>query len=161
MPKISALTEITQPAAGDYLPILDVSDTTQGSGGSTRKISNFNILTGSEIMKPTGSNDHTQINALITLINARGGGKLFLKAGTYDASTINVCSNLTIEGEGDATIIKKKINSNVHQFQFTDVDNVLLRNLQIDGNKTNQTGLAGKIINISTTGCNNLFFDNL
>lgn len=38
MAKISALTALTSPAAGDKIPIVDVSDTTQASTGTTKAI---------------------------------------------------------------------------------------------------------------------------
>lgn len=36
--KITGLTELTTPAVGDYLPIVDVSDTTDSAQGTTKKI---------------------------------------------------------------------------------------------------------------------------
>jgi hypothetical protein len=44
--KLSAETELTQgnPAAGDLLYIVDVSDTTDGAGGSSRKVQATNLL---------------------------------------------------------------------------------------------------------------------
>lgn len=41
--KITALTELTTPADGDFLPIVDVSDTTQAGSGTTKKIKKSNL----------------------------------------------------------------------------------------------------------------------
>ena len=45
--KISALTELTTPADGDKIPIVDVSDTTQAASGTTKFIQKSNLVTGS------------------------------------------------------------------------------------------------------------------
>lgn len=41
--KISELSQVSTPAAGDFLPILDISDTAQSVNGSTRKITVDNL----------------------------------------------------------------------------------------------------------------------
>ncbi len=46
-PKISALnsgTELTAPAIGDLLPIVDISDTTEATTGTTKPIRVDNLL---------------------------------------------------------------------------------------------------------------------
>ena len=45
--KISALTELTTPADGDKIPIVDVSDTTQAASGTTKFIQKSNLITSS------------------------------------------------------------------------------------------------------------------
>jgi hypothetical protein len=47
--KISALTELTIPAVGDWVPIVDVSDTTQAASGSTKKITKTNLFGGADL----------------------------------------------------------------------------------------------------------------
>jgi hypothetical protein len=42
---VSSLTELTTPATGDLIPIVDVSDTTMASSGTTKKITSANLLT--------------------------------------------------------------------------------------------------------------------
>ena len=45
--KITGLTELaTTPAGGDVVPIVDVSDTTQATSGTTKHISMSNLLGG-------------------------------------------------------------------------------------------------------------------
>lgn len=52
--KITALTELAvAPAAGDFVPIVDVSDPTDHASGTTKKISATNLLGGGAA--PTGS----------------------------------------------------------------------------------------------------------
>lgn len=41
---ISALTALTAPAAGDLVPVVDVSDTAQAASGSTRKVTMADLL---------------------------------------------------------------------------------------------------------------------
>jgi hypothetical protein len=43
--KISDLSALTTPATGDLLPIVDISDTSQGASGSTKKITYANLTT--------------------------------------------------------------------------------------------------------------------
>lgn len=44
--KITDLTALTTPASGDFVPIVDVSDTTQASSGTTKKITYTNFSSG-------------------------------------------------------------------------------------------------------------------
>ena len=46
---ISQLTALTTVADGDLLPIVDVSDTTQSSNGTTKKVTRANLLTSAAI----------------------------------------------------------------------------------------------------------------
>ena len=60
--KISALTALTTPASGDFLPILDISDTTSGADGTTKKITYSNLLGGAvEILTATATLDFGSI----------------------------------------------------------------------------------------------------
>jgi len=45
--KITGLTELAEaPATGDFVPIVDVSDTTQGADGTTKKVTKLNLVSG-------------------------------------------------------------------------------------------------------------------
>lgn len=44
--KITELTELTTPASGDYLVVVDVSDTTDSPEGTTKKVSVENLGAG-------------------------------------------------------------------------------------------------------------------
>jgi len=58
------------------------------------------------VLRPTGTNDHTRINAAITALPSTGG-KIILREGTYNlGGSINVNkSNVTIQGMGASTIL--------------------------------------------------------
>jgi len=149
--KISDLTEITQIASDDYLPVLDTSDKSQGENGSTRSISFFNITQGSEVARLTGSNDDVQINALIDKIDERGGGSLFLKGKLADVlASIVPCTNLTMKGEKGYTVIKTGNNKNIHTISISGVNNVTIEDIEIDGNKANNQSQTGHLIRIDT-----------
>lgn len=47
--KISELTALTTPAAGDLIPIVDVSDTTDAASGTTKKIAVSDLTSGGAI----------------------------------------------------------------------------------------------------------------
>lgn len=51
-----------------------------------------------------GTADNVEIQAAIDVVSSLGGGKVYIKAGTYSiSSTINVPANLTVEGDGYVT----------------------------------------------------------
>lgn len=70
--KISELSELTSVAAGDVIPINDVSDTTQGSSGSTKRITRANLFSG---YATSGANsDITSLSGLSTPLSVAQGG---------------------------------------------------------------------------------------
>jgi len=55
------------------------------------------------------TDDSTAIQAAISAANTAGGGKVFFPAGTYLISTqLNLFSNVSFEGVGNASVIKAK-----------------------------------------------------
>jgi hypothetical protein len=83
--KISALTELTIPAVGDWVPIVDVSDTTQAASGSTKKITKTNLFGGADLPNRNaiinGAMDIWQ-RGTATLTNPANA--TYLGDGTYD-----------------------------------------------------------------------------
>lgn len=91
----------------------------------------------------TGTADDVKINAAITALGSVGGKITFLE-GTYNTvAPITVArSNVTLAGQGPATIIKRGWNSALANQAVmvigngtTSYSNVQIRDLQIDGNK--------------------------
>ena len=79
------------------------------------------------------------------------GGTVLIPAGTYIISTpIIVPSKVTLVGEGFSTILKLASEANtdvivnMHPYDWVDED-ITIANLQIDGNKEEQTGPASGI----------------
>jgi len=73
-----------------------------------------------------------------------GGGEVVLGVGTFEISeTLIMASNVTLTGSGYGTVIKLADGANVKVISNTNaapyVDNVTVRRLAIDGNRTNQT----------------------
>lgn len=94
--KITSLTELAeQPASTDMIPLVDTSDTTQATSGTTKKITRANLLgTVAEGEGGTGETAYTDGQLLIG--NTAGG----LTKGTLTAG-----SNVTItEGDGSISI---------------------------------------------------------
>lgn len=85
--KISDLTALTSVATNDLVPIVDVSDTTQASSGTTKKITWANFILGIT----TGFATLTGVESFITGAKTFGAagdvGKLKI-AGTTSGSTI-------------------------------------------------------------------------
>jgi hypothetical protein len=68
--KITELTALTSIATGDLLPIVDVSDTTDSSDGTTKKITQANLLsTYAPLASPTFTGTTTIATATITTGN--------------------------------------------------------------------------------------------
>lgn len=88
-----------------------------------------------------GVNDEVQIQAALNTLTS--GGKLILRAGTYTLGDDVVVSNsnVTVEGEGNASILKAGQASSANCLKVTG-NNIQIRNLQIDGNKSNVTQLS-------------------
>jgi hypothetical protein len=109
----------------------------------------------------TGTADQTQINQAITFMSSLGGGIVKLKEGTTFTlnSSLAPASNVYIEGGGWSTILKTADNTGMHLFNFLTVNNVGVRNLQIDGNKANNATQTGHLIRIQET--TNLYLENL
>lgn len=78
MAKVTALTEITAPANGDFLYIVDISDTTDDPTGSSRKIQHVNIV-------PAGSVSNAKLaNVATATIKGR------ISAGTGSPEDLTV-----------------------------------------------------------------------
>ena len=85
-----------------------------------------------------GTADQTEINAAITALPATGGEVIILD-GTYNITAkINVTkSNVSIRGNGNATILKRMWDSTVDEGVITlaSISGCLVEDLQVDGNK--------------------------
>lgn len=89
-----------------------------------------------------GEDDQVEINEAISYIDLIGGGTVHLKQGTYIiSSSIELTSNLVLEGEGeDVTVIKIEDGSRKEQWATiagNNISSTTIRNLTIDGNKSN------------------------
>jgi parallel beta-helix repeat protein len=89
-----------------------------------------------------GTADQTEINAAITALPATGGEVVILD-GTYNITAkINVAkNNVSIRGNGNATILKRMYDSSTGEgvITLTGRSGCKIANLQVDGNKTSYT----------------------
>ena len=70
--KLSALTGLTSVASGDEFYVVDVSDLTDGSDGTSKKITRSNLVSG---LAASGANsDITSLSGLTTPISVAQGG---------------------------------------------------------------------------------------
>lgn len=77
--KISALSDLgATPAAGDYVEILDVSDTTMGSSGTNKRVAYSNLVSGGG---DVSSNTSSSVDSEIALFSGTGG-KTIKRAST-------------------------------------------------------------------------------
>ena len=92
--KISNLTELTTPATGDLVPIIDLSDTTQAATGTTKKITKANLV--ADKASSGANSDITSLAGLTTPLSVPQGGT---GAATLDAAGIvDKASAQTIAG---------------------------------------------------------------
>lgn len=91
----------------------------------------------------TGTGDQAIINAALT---AAAGGKVYLAEGTYTVNaSISVPNNTTLSGAGSGTLITipNGLNSNINAVTNTTTGGsgagITIRELKLDGNKSNQT----------------------
>lgn len=92
-----------------------------------------------------GTADDVQINQALTAANAAGGGTVHIKEGTYDIiDELLVGSFTTVQGDGFSTILRLANSTTVNGI-LRNLDNtggntqIVLRDLAIDGNSTNQS----------------------
>ncbi len=89
-----------------------------------------------------GTADQTEINQAIQALPATGG-EIVILDGTYNiAARINVTKdNVSIRGNGNATILKRMFNSSVAEgvITLTSRSGCKIANLQIEGNRTSYT----------------------
>ena len=113
-----------------------------------------------------GTADQTEINAAITALPATGG-EIVILDGTYNitAKIVVTKNNISIRGNGNATILKRMFNSSVAEgvITLTGRSGCKIANLQIEGNKTSYTNTnnCGVTLNSSSNNtvtsntCNN------
>ena len=90
-----------------------------------------------------GTADDVQINAAIAALPA-GGGKVVLSEGTFEISAvITPLSNIWLQGQGRATILKRPDSVDANLLYATSLTNLMLSDFLIDGN------LAGNSTNRS------------
>ena len=89
-----------------------------------------------------GTADDVEINAAITALPATGG-EIVILDGTYNITAkINVTKdNVSIRGNGNATVLKRMFNSSVEEgvITLTGRSGCKIADLQVDGNKTSYT----------------------
>ncbi|HYH75126.1 MAG TPA: glycosyl hydrolase family 28-related protein, partial [Candidatus Saccharimonadales bacterium] len=94
----------------------------------------------------------TTINSAITALGSTGG-TVYLMEGTYIIDgTINLASNVSLVGAGQATVLKFKNASSASLSMFTasSINRIKISNLRLDGNRANN-GSASSQTAISLT----------
>jgi parallel beta-helix repeat protein len=104
-----------------------------------------------------GTADQTEINAAITALPATGG-EIVILDGTYNITAkINVTKdNVSIRGNGNATILKRMYNSATYEgvITLTSRSGCKIADLQVDGNKSSYTQFYNSGIYLDTSSNN-------
>jgi len=98
------------------------------------------------------ANDTTAIQTVLNL-----GGNIYFPSGTYLVDGLTLSANTTIIGDGDSSIIKLNNSKNTHVLQGSNINNIKISQIKIDGNRTNQT--TGNGIHLVTL--NNIILQNV
>ena len=110
-----------------------------------------------------GTNDQEEINQAIQDLPA-SGGEIIILDGTYNiAAKINVNkNNVSIKGNGNATILKRMWDSSSEEGVITlnSVEGCRIQNLQIDGNKANYMSTNNHGIRLNSSN-NNVITGNI
>lgn len=86
-----------------------------------------------------GVDDQVEIQAAIDELPS-GGGRLMMLDGTFNISaSIDLVSNITIEGSGEGTTIYLADSSDDYVIHGDSITKVSIKNLHINGNSANQT----------------------
>lgn len=95
------------------------------------------------------TDDTTALQNAITAA-AASTGALYIPAGTYLVSAdLVVPSNCTIRGNGRATILKAKANTQPNIFKLLNVSHVTITDIAIDGNKANVNQIGIQYVSLS------------
>ena len=106
-----------------------------------------------------GTADQTEINAAITALPVTGG-EIVILDGTYNITAkIDVTKdNVSIRGNGNATILKRMYNSSVDEgvITLTSRSRCKIANLQVDGNRSSYTKIYNHGIYLSGSSNNTI-----
>jgi parallel beta-helix repeat protein len=99
------------------------------------------------VVAADGTGDYDTIEAGLAAVPP-DGAEVFVKRGTYaPTGTLFPPSNTTVRGEGDATIIRLPNGANYNVVEIaSDRTDVTIRELKIDGNRSNQTSSCNGIV---------------
>src|SRR5258708_11864435 len=88
-----------------------------------------------------GVADDVQLQQAIDAVNLLGGGRIFIRAGTYNISvSLIIRSNIIFEGEGEST--KLVLAATVKLINQTGSTQILLSNVKFKNFKIDATGQA-------------------
>lgn len=147
MTKITGLTALTAQQPDNWLPVVDVHDTTMAATGTTKKITTaslgilawYNVKSAAYGAKGDGATDDTAaIQAALTAAGASAiGGIVYFPTGTYLVSSdLIVPSSTTLIGDGFDSCLRRKPGPNYcNIITLTSVSNVRITQLQLDGFK--------------------------
>lgn len=92
-----------------------------------------------------GINDDIQIQAAITAVKAQGGGSVYISPGIYQISsdiTLDTVNNVKVYGVRGATQLKTKAGTSANGIKIINCNNIVIQDLELDGNKTNVNQLS-------------------
>lgn len=90
--KLTALTDVVTPAAGDWLYIVDISDTTDSAAGSSKKATVAELLA---LVPPPPPPPPSGITIGSTTITSGTAGRILLESGT---NKVTESANLSLSG---------------------------------------------------------------
>lgn len=100
----------------------------------------YNVV-GASLHNCDGTADQTEINAAITALGATGGAVILLDGTFAITASVTLASNVALVGQGAGTLLRvpNGHDADLHVIYANAKSNLLITNLQIDGNYANQT----------------------
>jgi parallel beta-helix repeat protein len=103
------------------------------------------------VVAADGTGDFSTIKAALAAVPP-SGAEVFVKRGVYVEDNVVVPSNTTLRGEGDATVVRLPDNTNSNVLRaISPSSDVVIRDLKVDGNKSNQGSFSNNGIQITAT----------
>ena len=162
---IATSTQLGHVKVGQNL-VIDSDGTLHAAASGGKKVARFVIGTSTAGWTENdvdylcdGISDHVEINQAIQAI-PDSGGEIVILDGTYNITApINVNkSNVSIKGNGNATVLKRMWDSSSTEGVITlnSVSNCKIENLQIDGNESVYTSTYNYGIRLSSSNNNTI-----
>lgn len=152
---VSALTGLSSPADGDELYIVDVSDTTDGASGSSRKVTRSNLFSGATFSSASLTSPTITTGVVVTSFDMNGA-ELILDADADTSITADTDDQIDIRISGADDFV---LTANKFEVQSGSVIDMNGQKLDLDADAdTSITADTDDQIDIEISGADDFRF---